>query len=108
MSEVLFSVGAPSMLVSASTTASASVPLPAIGNSLRIVNEGPNNAYISVGAGSQTAQVPSGTPSPSAVPVLAGTDITLSIPQPLQLNQISAITLIGTASLQVSVAPGGA
>jgi hypothetical protein len=107
MSDILFPANAPSMLVSASTTASTSVPLPSQGNSLRIVNEGPNNAYISVGSGIQTAAVPSVTANASSVPILAGTDIVLSIAPLFQINQISAITLVGTASLQVSIAPGG-
>lgn len=91
--------------VSAATSASASVAMPGRGESVRIVNEGPNTAYISIGVGAQTATVPSATPLPTATPVLAGSDTSFSVPDVAGL-QISAICGTGTAVLEVQVGMG--
>lgn len=101
-------VNAPVIQIAATTTASASVNVPVFGNpqTIRLVNEGPDNCYVSVGPGSQTATLPSGTASATSTPVLAGTDITLSLPTSLVQCQISAITAAGTATLDVQVGLG--
>lgn len=108
--------------VAVTTTASTSGALPAIGNTLRVVNDGPNTAFISVGTGSQTATVPAtSNPVATCTPILAGEDASFTIanPQaapsgggssgnftaPTALN-ISAITAVGTATLYVSVGDG--
>ena len=91
--------------VSVTTTASASVALPGKGNSLRVVNEGPNHCFISIGAGTQTATLPNVTPTATSTPVLAGEDLILGIPSD-QIYNISAITRTGTATLDVQVGEG--
>lgn len=106
MSNNQFPVSAQCILVAVTTTASASVKLPAIGDTLRIVNEGTAIAFVSVGPGAQTAAVPSSTASAACVPILPSTERVFSITN-TQLNQISAITSTGTASLVCAVAPGG-
>lgn len=102
-----FSASAKSMSISATDTASASTALPSQGNTLRIVNEGPDAAFVSVGAGAQTATLPSeSAPTGTATPILPGTDISLSIPSNDVLN-ISAICRASkTATLTVQVGEG--
>lgn len=91
--------------MSVTTTASASVALPGIGDVVRIVNEGPNNIYFAIGVGSQTATVPTTTAAATCTPVLAGTDITFSIPWATSL-QISAICRTGTATIDIQCGTG--
>lgn len=92
--------------VAVTASASASVALPGRGESVRIVNEGPNHAYVSIGPGAQTATVPTGTPLPTATVVLSGSDTTFSLPDVAGL-QISAIcAAAGTATLDVQVGMG--
>ena len=69
------------------------------------MNEGPNHAYLSIGPGTQTATLPSGAAAATCTPVLAGSDITLSIPSTAVQN-LSAITRTGTATLNVQVGEG--
>ena len=91
--------------ISVTTTASSSHALPGQGNSVRIVNEGPNHAFISIGSGAQTAVIPNSTPTATSTPVLAGEDVIFSIPADAVYN-ISAITRSGTATLDVQVGEG--
>lgn len=92
--------------ISVTASASASTALPGAGNSVRIVNEGPNIAFISIGSGSQTATLPNATPTATSTPVLAGTDVVLTIPAD-QVYNISAICRAsGTATLDVQVGEG--
>ena len=104
--DALFNVSALTQRVAATTSASASVALPAAGQTVRIVNHGPNDAYVAIGTAAQTAVVPTGTPSASATPVLAGSDVTFSIASFGSVNNISAITATGTATLDVQVDGG--
>lgn len=104
-SGVVFSAQAKTASISVTTAASGSAALPALGSSVRLVNEGPNNCYVSIGSGAQTATVPTGTGVATATPVLAGTDVTLSIPSD-SVQNISAITSTGTATLRVAVNEG--
>lgn len=91
--------------IGVTAAASASVALPNAGKTLRIVNEGPNVAFISVGAGTQTATLPNATPNTTSIPIALG-DTSLSIPDD-QVLQISAICRAGqTAQLSVQVGEG--
>lgn len=100
-----FTASAPAIRVNATTTASASVNLPSRGEVIRIVNEGPNNAYVSIGPSTQTATVPTGTAASTATVVLANSDTTFSLPD-FDKQQISAICATGTAALDVQVGNG--
>lgn len=91
--------------VAATTTASTSQPLPGLGNAIRIVNEGPNIAYVAIGASAQTATLPSTTAAATCTALLAGSDNTFTIPNVAGL-QISAICRTGTATLDVQVGEG--
>lgn len=103
--DALFSTQSQTILVSVTTTASASAALPGQGNTVRIVNEGPNVAYVSIGATAQTATLPSGTAVATCTAILPSSDITMSIPDTGRQN-ISAVTRTGTASLNVQVGEG--
>lgn len=102
-----FRADEPSFSISATATATAGAAFgnaPAVNSgrtNVRIVNEGPNNAYIAVGASTVTATVPTGTAAATATPVLAGTDITLSvIPGETHISAICRAS--ATATLIVS------
>lgn len=91
--------------ISVTTTASSSVALPAAGGVVRLVNEGANICFVSIGAGSQVATLPNSTPTATSTPVLPGSDMTLSIPSDSAYN-ISAITRASTTTLHVQVGEG--
>lgn len=110
-----FPAQAKTLPISVSSTASTSAALPAVGSSLRVVNLGPNKAFISVGTGSQTATLPNATPTATSTPILAGEDCTFSIPgaydstngtaaSPLNISAVCAAT--ETATLYVQVGEG--
>jgi hypothetical protein len=87
-------------------TALASASLPDVGENVRLINAGPNNCFVSIGPGAQTATLPNSTPTRTSVPVLAGTDIVLSIENHVQCN-LSGICASGeTATLYASVGSG--
>ena len=65
--------------ISVTSTASTSAAIPGKGNSIRIVNEGPNVAFVSIGATSQTATLPNATATATSTPVLPGSDIVLGV-----------------------------
>ncbi len=92
--------------ISVTATASTSAALPAKGNSIRIVNEGPNVAFVSIGAGTQTATLPNGTATATSTPILASTDITLSMPNDAIYNISAICRASGTAILDVQVGEG--
>lgn len=99
------SAQAKTLPITVTSTASSSAALPAAGNTLRIVNEGPNVAFISVGSGSQTATLPNATPTATSFPVVVG-DTSFTIPND-QIYNISAICRSGqTATLDVNVTEG--
>lgn len=100
-----FGAQAPGYSIAVTTTASSSQALPSIGNTVRLVNEGPNHAYVAIGTGPQTATVPAAGAAATCMEVMAGTDITLTIPSSA-LQNISAITKTGTAMLNVYVGEG--
>ena len=92
--------------ISVTSTASTSTALPNLGNTLRVVNAGPNIAYISVGSGSQTATVPNATTTVTSVPVLAGSDVSFGISNAAVLNISAICDTNNTATLYVSVGDG--
>ena len=101
-----FSAQCYTLPISVTATASRSAALPSLGSSVRIVNEGPNVAFISIGTGTQTATLPNATVTVTSTPVLAGTDITLSIPDNAVLNISAICRASGTATLDVQVGWG--
>lgn len=101
----LFSAQSKTRVIAATVTASASVALPALGNSVRIANEGAAAVYVSIGAGAQTATVPGTTATATCTPVLAGQDVVFSIPIDA-IQNISVIAATGTANVNVSVGEG--
>lgn len=103
----LFTAQSKTKPISVTDSASTSTALPATGSSLRIVNEGPNDAFFSVGSGAQTATLPNATPTATSTPVMAGTDMVFSIPDSTTALNISAICRSGgTATLDVQVGEG--
>lgn len=101
-----FSAQALTKPISVTATASTSTALPAAGAVVRIINEGPNNAFVSIGAGAQVATLPNATPTATSTPILAGTDITLSIPADAIYNISAICRAAGTATLDVQVGEG--
>jgi hypothetical protein len=100
-----FSATSKSITVAVTSTASTSAALPGQGNTLRIVNEGPNVVFISVGSGAQTATLPTGTAAATCTAVMPG-DTSLSI-APDAVYNISAICRASqTATLTVQVGEG--
>jgi hypothetical protein len=104
---VPFTAQAPTMAISATASASTSAALPIAGSTLRIVNEGPNIAFIHVTSGTAVATLPTGTAAASATPCPVG-DISLTIPDsPSTPLNISAICRASqTAALSVQVGDG--
>jgi len=94
------------MPISVTATASTSTRLPGQGNSIRIVNEGPNVAFVSIGEGTQTATLPNATATATSTPILSGSDITLSIPNDAVYNISAICRATGTATLDVQVGEG--
>ncbi len=97
--------------ISVTATASTSTALPAVGNTIRIVNEGPNVAFVSIGTGAQTATLPNATATATSTPVLAGEDVVFSIAvdtttptTPLNISAICRAS--GTATIDVQVGNG--
>lgn len=101
----LFSAQAKSLPITVTSTASASAALPSSGKTLRIVNEGPNVAFISVGSGAQVATLPNATPTATSVPVMPG-DTSLSIPADAVYNISAVCRASQTATLVVQVSEG--
>lgn len=105
MNQAPFSAQAKGIRISATTAASTSATLPNAGGTIRIVNEGPNHAYVAIGSSAQTATVPSSTAAATCTCVLAGSDVALGIADSAR-QQISAICGTGTAELNVYVGEG--
>lgn len=107
MNNNLFSAQAATIAISATATASTPVALPFSANGVRIVNEGPNVAFIAIAPTSTVATLPGASQAQTCTPVLAGSDITLSMAQGTDSNFISAICRAsGTAVLSVSIGEG--
>lgn len=104
----LFSARAPGISVSATAAALSAVALPlGSGNSIRIVNEGPNHVFIALGASSVAATLPTtGAGTNTCTCVLAGSDVTLRR-EPSTDGYISTICrAAGTATLSVYIGEG--
>ncbi len=101
-----FSAQAKTLPISVTSSASSSTALPSAGNTLRVVNEGPNDAFISVGTGAQTATLPNATPTATSTPVLAGSDVSFTIPGDAALNISAICRATGTATLSCQVGEG--
>lgn len=101
----LFPIGTKNMTITGAATASASAALPAAGGTIHLFNEGPSNAWVSVGSGTQTATLPTGTAAATCFPVPAGAIVVYGVPDSAALN-ISAITRSGTAVINVAVNRG--
>lgn len=104
---VPFTAQAKALDVSVTSTASTSIALPAVGSAIRIVNEGPNICFVSIGVAAQTAVLPhSSVPTNTSTPVPPG-DYCLSIPPTDTALNFSAICRSGqTARLTVQVGEG--
>lgn len=121
----LLSAQVKTLPITVGTSASASTALPSFGDTIRIFNEGPNDAFISVGAGAQVATLPNATPTATSVVCPAREDLVFSIPNTGNTSMtapggavigdtfpaatplnISAICRTGTALLDVSVGMG--
>jgi hypothetical protein len=96
----LFSAQTKVKTFSASTAAPTPVQMPNAGNTLRVVNEGPNAAFIAVGDTQATsiAVVPVDG-SVLACYVASGADVTFSIPGD-SAKFVSAICRTGTAVME--------
>lgn len=95
--------------ITVTSSASTSAALPAVGNTLRVINEGPNVAFISVGTGTQTATLPNATPTATSFPVFPGdSSFTIAVATdgttPLNISAICRASQ--TATLDVSVGEG--
>jgi hypothetical protein len=106
MQALPFSAQSKTLPVSVTATASTSAALPGSGNSVRIVNEGPNIAFVSIGAGTQTATLPNATPTATSTPVLASSSVVLTIPNDAVYNISAICRAAGTATLSVQVGEG--
>lgn len=102
----LFSAQANTIAVSANATASTPVLLPFACGALRIVNEGPNVAFVAVAAASTAATLPGAAPgAQTCTPILPSSDVTLaiaSVPGGTPLYVSAICRAAGTAVLSVS------
>ena len=104
----LFPIAAKNMTVTGAATASTSTLLPNAGDTIHLFNEGPNNAWVSVGVGTQVATLPAtavGSVVATSFPVPAGAILVYGIPDSAVLS-MSAITRTGTAVINVAVNRG--
>jgi len=104
----LFPVGCKNMVITGDTTASTSAALPAAGGTIHFFNEGPANAWVSVGVGAQVATLPATTGAAATLtsfPVPVGAILTYGIPDS-DILQISAITRTGQAVINCAVNRG--
>lgn len=106
VSQNLFSAQANTTAISVTAVASVPVQLPFSGSSVRIVNEGPNVAFVAIAAAATNATLPGAAPgAQTCTPVLAGSDVTMGMAP--GLNWISAICrAAGTATLSISTGEG--
>lgn len=93
--------------VTATSAALTAVALPAsAGNTILFYNEGPNNAWIALGAASVLATLPTtGAGAATCTPIPAGAIMTLSRAPATDLF-ISTITRTGSAVIDVNIGEG--
>lgn len=101
-----FSATSKTQPITVTATASASAALPGQGNSVRIVNEGPNIAFVSIGSGAQTATLPNATAVATSTPVLPSSDVSFTIPNDTIYNISAICRASGAALLDVQVGEG--
>jgi len=101
-----FNANASTIRISVTTTATSTADLPDTGNVVRICNTGSNHAYVSIGLVYAAATVPTGTAARTCLTVMAGVDVTFSLPNNGSVCKISAITETGTTTLAVQVGEG--
>lgn len=102
-----FQTKAPGITISASSSVTAAVPLPlgASGQQVRIVNEGPNVAFLAFGRGNVVATLPVAGTTTTCDAVLSGEDLILTLAP--DDKYVSAICrAAGTAVLTVYVGNG--
>lgn len=101
-----FSAQSKTLGISVTATSSTSIALPGAGNVVRLVNEGPNICFVSIGSGSQTATLPhASVPVATSTPVPVG-DISLSIPASATYEIAAICRASQTAALSVQVGEG--
>lgn len=105
-----FSVGSPTINVTGTSSALTGAAMPGVtgaGTCVQFVNEGPNTVFVALGAtAAVAAQLPSGTPSTTSMPILAG-EIAIYSRNPNTDLFISTICrATQTAVLNVSVGEG--
>lgn len=107
-----FSASALGITVAATASALTAVALPQgsdtnAGNSIRIVNEGPNICFIALGASTVLATLPTtGAGTRTCVPVLAGEDVILSRTPNTDVYISTICRAAGTATLTVQIGEG--
>lgn len=106
--DILFSAGAPGITHAVTATASTAAALPAGGgNSIRVVNESADIAFIALGDSSVAATLPAAGETRTCTPVLPGGEIIMRR-DPIKHTYISAICrATKTATLTVHVSEGG-
>jgi hypothetical protein len=106
MNPIPFTAQTKTLSISVTSTSSTSIALPGTGNTVRLVNEGPNICFVSIGTGSQTATLPhASVPVATATPVPVG-DISLSLPGDAVYNIAAVCRATHTAVLSVQVGEG--
>lgn len=101
----LFGIPSKTLPIAATDVASSSTSLPNKGNTLRVVNEGPNVAFIAIGSGTQVATLPNATPTFTSIPVIVG-ETTFGIDPSIVLNISSICRSSQTAQLDFQVGEG--
>ena len=107
--DILFSDRAPGISVSATAVALTAVALPhSDGNSIRIVNEGPNIVFVALGASDVLATLPAtGAGTRTCTPVLSGADVVLRRDPQIDKFISTICRAAGTATLTVHIDVGG-
>lgn len=99
-----FNAQAPGISASLTSSASASTALPGQGSVVQFINEGPGACAVSIGAGTQTATLPNGTPSRTSKIIQSGENVVYGIPSD-QVYNFSAISRT-TSVLNIYVGEG--
>lgn len=106
-----FSVDAPTINVTGTSTALSAVAMPGVtgyGDSVQFYNEGPNVVFVALGptVASTTATLPTGTPARTCMPIAAGAIVIYTRDTNNHLFISTICRAAGTAVLNVSVADG--
>lgn len=106
MYQLPFIITSPAISLSATASALAAVALPTTGNAIRIVNEGPNIVFVSIGSSSVLATVPSASATQTSTPILVGVDTIFSRQIDRDLFISTICRSAGTATLTVQCGEG--